>query len=200
MRYSKIVIDEIQSYSPYIIAKLLCGLKLISIASGRFALITATLPPFITEEMHKLKIKFNEPQRFTIDDKLRHKISILETDDFDFEKILEDAKRKKVLIICNTVKRACEIYSHICKKTEYVRLLHSNYILKHRRILETGIINFVNNADSTGIWISTQIVEASLDIDFDVLYTDMSSADSLLQRMGRCYRKRNYSTFSNRNI
>ena len=42
------------------------------------------------------------------------------------------------------------------------------------------------------ICISTQIVEASLDIDFDELHTDMSAADSLLQRMGRVYRNRNY--------
>jgi CRISPR-associated endonuclease/helicase Cas3 len=39
------------------------------------------------------------------------------------------------------------------------------------------------------IWISTQIVEASLDIDYDLLITELSTADSLIQRMGRVYRK-----------
>lgn len=34
------------------------------------------------------------------------------------------------------------------------------------------------------IWISTQIVEASLDIDYDYLFTELSTADSLFQRMG----------------
>lgn len=43
-----------------------------------------------------------------------------------------------------------------------------------------------------GIWITTQIVEASLDIDFDYLYTEMSTLDSLFQRLGRCYRSREY--------
>lgn len=42
--------------------------------------------------------------------------------------------------------------------------------------------------------ITTQIVEASLDIDFDVLYTEMCTADSLLQRMGRCNRAGKKST------
>ena len=46
--------------------------------------------------------------------------------------------------------------------------------------------------NETGIWVTTQLVEASLDIDFDVLYTEMSTADSLLQRMGRCNRKGRY--------
>ena len=35
-------------------------------------------------------------------------------------------------------------------------------------------------------------MEASLDIDFDILYTEMCSVDSLLQRMGRCNRKGRY--------
>ena len=42
------------------------------------------------------------------------------------------------------------------------------------------------------IWIATQIVEASLDIDFDFLITESSTIDSLFQRFGRCYRKRSY--------
>ena len=49
-------------------------------------------------------------------------------------------------------------------------------------------MDFSNDKEATGIWITTQIVEASLDIDFDVLYTEMCTADSLLQRMGRCNR------------
>jgi CRISPR-associated endonuclease/helicase Cas3 len=47
-------------------------------------------------------------------------------------------------------------------------------------------------AQSPSVWISTQIVEASLDIDFDVLLTENATIESLLQRFGRCYRKREY--------
>lgn len=54
------------------------------------------------------------------------------------------------------------------------------------------IKNFSENKEECGIWITTQIVEASLDIDFDVLYTEMCTVDSLLQRMGRCNRKGRY--------
>src|SRR5690606_15064535 len=49
---------------------------------------------------------------------------------------------------------------------------------------------FDKNASSTGIWITTQIVEASVDIDFDELHTELAPLDSLFQRFGRCYRKR----------
>ena len=50
--------------------------------------------------------------------------------------------------------------------------------------MKEKVINF-SNGNENGICISTRIVEASLDIDFDVLYTYMSSVDSLIQRMGR---------------
>lgn len=44
-------------------------------------------------------------------------------------------------------------------------------------------------SEETGIWVTTQLVEASLDIDFDVLYSEMASLDSLFQRLGRCNRR-----------
>ena len=41
----------------------------------------------------------------------------------------------------------------------------------------------------SGIWISTSLVEASLDIDFDYLFTELYELSSLFQRLGRCNRK-----------
>ena len=49
-------------------------------------------------------------------------------------------------------------------------------------------MDFSKDESAIGICITTQIVVASLDIDFDVLFTEMATADSLLQRMGRCNR------------
>ena len=49
-------------------------------------------------------------------------------------------------------------------------------------------MKFSGDENASGIWVTTQIVEASLDIDFDILFTEMCTVDSLLQRMGRCNR------------
>ena len=65
-------------------------------------------------------------------------------------------------------------------------------ILKTQKNAGKNIMQFSENRESVGIWVTTQIVEASLDIDFDILYTEMCTADSLLQRMGRCNRKGRY--------
>ena len=77
-------------------------------------------------------------------------------------------------------------------KVENINLLHSRFIYNDRSAKEFKIKKFSENRKENGIWITTQIVEASLDIDFDYLYTEMSTLDSLFQRLGRCYRSREY--------
>lgn len=195
LSYSKVIIDEIQMYSPELVAYILLGLKMITNVGGKFAIITATFPDFLYHEMERLGIPFKKQEKsFSSHLKNRHKFKMLENTEFDFELIREKAKNKKVLIIANTVKRAQAIYT-ILKGEENVHLLHSHYIKEDRKILEEEILNFGNRAENqnNGIWISTQIVEASLDIDFDILFTELCSIDSLFQRMGRIYRKREYT-------
>lgn len=192
LKYSKIIIDEIQSYEPKVIAKLIYGLSLITKAGGKFAIITATMPPVIMHFMEKENISFKPEKTFINNELLRHRIHFEQAEEFDYEKIAEISKTKKVLVICNTVKSAVNVYQNLSEFCEYVRLIHAKFMRKHQKMLEKEILEFENDKNISGIWISTQIVEASLDIDFDVLFTEMCSADSLLQRMGRCYRKRNY--------
>ena len=211
LKYSKIIIDEIQSYTPEITAFILYGLKVINDLGGQFCIMTATLPPIIKELMERENIKFETPQIFIKKDKnendiKRHFIKFIEFEeseekkDFNYNEILEKAKNKKVLVICNTVKRSQDVYKQLKKENKEnveINLLHSRFIFKERKEKEDKIQKFASTNEKdrnneAGIWISTQIVEASLDIDFDILYTDMCSADSLLQRMGRCYRNRIY--------
>lgn len=193
LKYSKVVIDEIQSYSPDVIAKLLYGLYILTKAGGQFAIMTATLPPVLLHFMKQYQIPFAEPQMFLSNDIIRHRIHYEQCLDFDYAHVLKSAETKKVLIICNTVKRAVAVYDVLKDKCSYVKLLHSKFIKRHRKMLEEEIIRFEADKDCPGIWITTQIVEASLDIDFDVLYTEMCTADALIQRLGRCYRKRAYA-------
>ena len=192
LKYSKVIIDELQAYSPDMLATIITALKYIHKIGGKFAIITATLPQFILDELSACNIKY---KRFIGNIDNRHKIMIHEDDMLnDLDNILEDAKTKKALVICNTVNSAQKLYIKLLEldsNTE-IHLLHSRYTKKHRQILEDDVIEF-SKSNRTGICISTQIVEASLDIDFDVLYTYLSSIDSLIQRMGRVYRKRENS-------
>lgn len=90
------------------------------------------------------------------------------------------------------------MYDQIKEKNETLNshVLHSRFDREDRKKLENEIKEFGktynerNEIDiQNGIWIATSIVEVSLDIDFDYLFTELTDLNGLFQRMGRCNRK-----------
>lgn len=196
-----LVIDEIQMYEPDLVAIILYGLKMITQMGGKYLILTATFPKILYQIFDEKQIPYQcAPKSYYGDVTKRHWMKLLDKEDekFPIADIVQQAKSKRVLVLCNTVNYAIEVYQQLqeCAGTDQVRLLHSRFIKKDRKRLEQDILAFApndpNRKPAHGIWVSTQIVEASLDIDFDVLYTEMCSIDSLLQRMGRVYRNRWY--------
>lgn len=192
LSYSKVIIDEIQAYSPEIVAIILKGLQMINNLGGKFMVMTATLPRIYKEKLEEMKIEFQYEE--FIKETERHKIKLIDKKiNEDIEEICEKSKNKKVLIIVNTINKAIELYNQLKNEgAENINLLHSRFLLNDRNAKEREIKKFSNSKNEKGIWITTQIVEASIDIDFDLLYTEMSTLDSLFQRLGRCYRSREY--------
>jgi len=127
--------------------------------------------------------------------------------------VLDQAcKGKRVLVIANTVKQAQDIFKRLKTLIEEdaqctplknkIWLLHSRFTQADRSKLETEICGdkekeiqgeFQNpkpHSESEGkILVATQVVEASLDIDVDVLFTEIAPLDALVQRMGRVLRR-----------
>ncbi|RIY28141.1 CRISPR-associated helicase/endonuclease Cas3, partial [Bifidobacteriaceae bacterium WP022] len=88
-------------------------------------------------------------------------------------------------IIVNTVKRAQEIYNACVGEfsDEEVMVIHSQFIATDRVRKEQQICNMIGkNAHRPirAIIIGTQVLEQSLDVDFDVLFTDLAPIDLLL--------------------
>lgn len=193
LSYSKIVIDEIQMYSPELTSFLLYGLKQIAEFGGKFSVITATFPPVLNHFLKKLKIDFIESENF-IEDKIRHSVKVLDEEiSVEFiDKIYQKNKNLKILVVCNTIKKSNEIYEKLNNMgIANINLIHSRFINSDRKKKDKEIFEFASSTES-GIWIGTQVIEASLDIDFDVLITELSDLNGLFQRMGRCYRKREF--------
>jgi len=128
------------------------------------------------------------------------------------EAILKTASQgKRVLVIANTVKQAQDIFNKLCNlinKNENsnlkgkIWLLHSRFTWNDRHEREKLICGdekekiegeFKNPKSSDErigkILVATQVVEASLDIDADVLFTEVAPLDALVQRMGRVLRR-----------
>ena len=194
LSYSKIVLDEIQMYSPDLLAYIIKGLKYITELGGKFAILTATFPEIVKDLLFNQGVEFEVSENFTKPElNLRHNVKIIEKlIDTDF--ILSKFQKNKILVICNTVKEAQRIYTELKEKIsdkKLINLFHSKFIKRDRAIKESEILKLGNkNNKDFGIWIATQVVEASLDIDFDILITELSDLSGLFQRMGRCYRNR----------
>ncbi|HAN10257.1 MAG TPA: CRISPR-associated helicase/endonuclease Cas3 [Clostridiales bacterium] len=195
MSYSKIVIDEVQMYSDDLLSHLILGLSYITQIGGKFAILTATLPEIIIDLLRKEGIDFKTEKPFINNEEIRHSLKVVE-DDLDSECIIDKFNNNKILVICNTVKKAQKTYEELCnsdilrRQKVNINLLHGKFIKIHRKEKEDAIFKFgqLDNKER-GIWITTQVVEASLDIDFELLFTELSDVNGLFQRMGRCNRK-----------
>lgn len=198
--YSKFIIDEIQMYSPDILAAIIYAIKMIHIMGGKVAVLTATLPPFVKEELLKIFGDDVQLADFSSEGILRHNVKVfddkLETDDvIEIVNETNSDTVKKYLVVCNTVKTANRIYREVSESNidVEINLFHANFIKKDRMDKEKLIMKAskkkTNEMTKPEIWISTSVVEASLDIDFDILITELSDLFSLFQRFGRTNRK-----------
>lgn len=100
----------------------------------------------------------------------------------------------RVAVVRNTVKRAQETARILVEAFPGipVTLSHSRFIASDRARLEQGLItrfgpNAANQRHSE-IVVATQTIEQSLDVDFDLMISDLAPVDLLLQRAGRLHR------------
>lgn len=95
--------------------------------------------------------------------------------------------------IVNTVGRAQEIYQELKMQNPELDalLFHARYPIERRQQLEQQVLSKFGKGVQRPrrcVLIATQVVEQSLDLDFDVIFTDLAPIDLVLQRAGRLHR------------
>lgn len=98
--------------------------------------------------------------------------------------------------LCNTVAEAQELFrvvDELAPPDVYRVLLHSRFPADERRVLEEQVTALFGPSSARSpterfIVIGTQVLEQSLDLDFDVMVSDFAPIDLLLQRAGRLHR------------
>ncbi|WP_243467754.1 helicase-related protein [Acetivibrio straminisolvens] len=160
-----------------------------------FIFMTATMPLIFSEEskeiyeLAKNKRKyFEEFSRITINAKrVSEKLTIDE-----YKALLSDDiyrfEEDDFLIVMNTIRTSIDVYSFI--KEEFgdsaeIYYLSTNIIPKER--LER--IKKIKKSKNRKIIVSTQMIEAGVDIDIDRVYRDFGPMDSINQTAGRCNRE-----------
>lgn len=184
---SAIILDEIHAYDHYTLALITQMVK--KFPKSRFCYMSATLPTYIQKhltQLHQNKITIVQDKEHL--DLSRHNIQFIETAiDNSVDEIRQYYKEgKKVLIILNTIKDAIRFYQNFSDLN--IVLYHSRFIERDRRKKEK-LIEEANDKNKGCIVVATQVVEVSLDIDFDILFTQITPLDALVQRLGRVNRK-----------
>jgi CRISPR-associated endonuclease/helicase Cas3 len=193
---AKIIIDEIHLYSPYTLGLIISTIKYLKNEfNTRFYIMTATMPTKLLELLQETLgvVKVIKDQELL--DKARNQFEVRDETIDDLTKEIESAiiEGKKTLVVVNSVDKAIELYQQleeVADENGYNTICyHSRFINKHRSKKEEEIFE-LDKANNGGVLIATQVVEVSLDIDFDILFTENAPIDAIIQRAGRVNRKR----------
>ncbi|MCK9435761.1 MAG: CRISPR-associated helicase Cas3' [Synergistaceae bacterium] len=182
------IFDEIHAYDPEVFAQIKVLIEFAThFLNVKVCIMTATLPTFLKKEFSDAMGEYTE---ISADAELyqsfiRHRIKVA---DGLLSAHIEDIQKRlnaghKVLVVSNTVKQAQAIYNSL-DASEKV-LLHSAFNGVDRNKKESYL-----KSDEVKLLVGTQAIEVSLDIDYDVIFTEPAPFDALLQRFGRVNRHR----------
>ncbi|MGB9659704.1 MAG: CRISPR-associated helicase Cas3' [Nitrososphaerales archaeon] len=193
LRDSLLVFDEIHAYDEETLGMIKGLVKhLIDNYRCKICMMSATFPSAL-----KTEFSFLSAKELLTKDKILQAYSNRRRTSFEFiedslmneiDSIIKAATSgKKILVVLNTVKKAQEMYRALKPIGAY--LLHSRYTFEHRMQKEATLLD---KDRLPPILISTQIIEVSLDIDYDSMYTEACYPDSLVQRLGRVNRRNRF--------
>ncbi|MGL5227319.1 MAG: CRISPR-associated helicase Cas3' [Bacteroidales bacterium] len=214
LKDADIILDEIHTYTGFAQWLVLKITEILIHEGCRVHIGSATMPEVLQQALIDLCgendmqiVRLPDEDLDTFDRHIIHKIN-----EDQVEEIILEAIRagKKVLIVRNRVKAAQESFLSLREKTDApMLLLHSRFRRKDRAELERRLLGIDSQGNKTGefntsekacIVVSTQVVEVSLDISFDVMITDAAPLDALIQRFGRINRKRSEESIASHKL
>lgn len=180
-RRSAVVLDEIHSYEPYTLGLLTEALH--RFPPERLAVASATLPGIVAELLGPGQAIEAEPELWS---RRRHRLRMVDEPILGVvgPAVQEARAGRRVLVVADTVQSAQETYEAIKEEWPEALLLHARFTLRDRQGREREL----ERTPPGTIVVATQVIEVSLDLSFDVMFTEFAPVDALVQRMGRVNR------------
>lgn len=211
-----LIVDEAHSYDPYMQEELKGFLRMQAMLGGSAIIMTATLPLSVRKSftnafqdgLSQTKTELKEsdyPSLHMVGKSLRSQLVEPYAESIRTVKVervsnatealgllVEMAKKGAACVwIRNAVDEAIDAVEAIRREGVEAELLHARFAMSDRLQIEQNVIQRFGK-NGTGregrILVSTQVVEASLDLDFDVMISDLAPIGSLIQRAGRLWR------------
>ncbi|OFX53985.1 MAG: CRISPR-associated helicase/endonuclease Cas3 [Bacteroidetes bacterium GWB2_41_8] len=202
MKGCDVILDEIHTYSETTQAIVLKIVEILCNIGCRIHIGTATMPTVLYNRLidilggkgNVFEISLPDEVLNTFDRHIIHKAESIES----LKQVIDEAigQKQKILLVCNQVKRSQKLFGNLAESYPDVpkMLVHSRFKRGKRSQLENDLKNIFNKSIEACLVVSTQVVEVSLDISFDLMITECAPIDSLIQRFGRINRKRTNET------
>jgi CRISPR-associated endonuclease/helicase Cas3 len=185
-----IVVDEVHAYEPVRLGMFVELLQQLKTSWGvNICTMTATMPSWLKGLLLSvLGGKEIPPDEKLFKNFVRHRIEIVEGGLFS-PKVIELVKQeisqgKSLLVGVNTVKDAQKFWKSLPKSCQTI-LLHSRFNANDRLAKEQLIQEGLKEGM---IVVATQVIEVSLNLDFDTIITEPAPLEALIQRFGRVNR------------
>lgn len=198
------IFDEIHAYEVTKLAMILKTIEYLRVNfNARFFIMSATFPTLIQGWLSEA---LDAPTQIEADPGLfqkfiRHRLILHDGElltDSGLANVVKDAKAgKSVLVVCNLVDHAQKAYNRLHGQLNAVNirteLLHGRFNMRDRSAKEKLIREATGSTSNNRqpiVLVATQVVEVSLDIDLDTIYTEPAPLEALIQRFGRINRRR----------
>ena len=190
---SVVILDEAQMIPANYLYPSIEALRELSSHYGTtVVLCTATQPALNKREgfegLENVREIVSDPRKLAKDLKRVHEKYIGKIDDEILAEKLAD--EKQVLCIVNSRRNAIDLYRKLEEQTETEGNYHLSALMcpKHRSRVLNEIRKKLKDNDTCRV-VSTQLVEAGVDVDFPVVYRSLAGLDSIAQAGGRCNRE-----------
>ncbi len=200
------ILDEVQAIEPALLVKVREGLR--SSLLTYYIVSTATLPERIINKEESYII-FSLPEAIRLSRKICPKIShrvryfseiakdLQETPKIEdivewSLQVLEKENPRSAIFLLNTIRSSKEFAKKIEKKAEelgYLLFYLSSRVIPKDRLRRIEEIRSLKNSDEKYLLVTTQVIEAGVDISSDILVRDLGPLEAIVQAAGRCNRE-----------
>lgn len=197
---SVLILDEVQTLPTDFLQPIVDALKCYQKHFGMSVLFTTASQPILSGNIqNQCGVHFKGIENNTICEIIPRELDLskkLKRVDLTFDQEISDydeiarrmSKNNVVLCIVNTRKDACEIYHRLPKEgitLHLSRMMYPQHVSASIAILKTAL----SNKYPVIRVVATQLIEAGVDIDFPIVFRQISGLDSILQAAGRCNRE-----------
>lgn len=203
---SVIILDEIQSIPHHYWELLNITLKYLCNEFNCWVVLMTATEPLIFKENEEIKsLVSNKEKYFSKFNRLNYTFDLEARNFEDFKGLIWDKivsePKKDIMVVLNTINASQELYDYIkCKISEDIHIDDEGIALsKNIQLMNISTLiipdhrlkrikRIKENSNRKNIIITTQLVEAGVDISVDIIYRDMAPLDSIVQTAGRCNR------------